>query len=385
MRNSVNGLKRIGVLVTLTLAAVLMAHAQAAPAQGAPPTLEGKTAEQVYKNIKVLNGTPADQVIESMHLIRGALGVSCEFCHEDPDRAADTKEPKETARMMMRMVTDLNKNSFKGQQEVTCYTCHRGHSIPATTFTFPVVENGEEVEAKGLPSVDQIVAKYVAALGGEQAIRKVNSRVITGTQFIPTGPGGTVPVPAMIERSQKAPNLVVNVYRTPTYTISEGFDGARAWAQAANGRVTEPGGTDQMRAKRDSDFYLPLDLKQTYTQMQVRNIENVNGHDAYVVIARPQGDRVERLYFDVQTGLLVRKWSSLATPAGEAPFQVDYDDYRDTGSGVKFPYLITMNPANARTEPSTTATIRVNKVQDNAPLDSSKFAKPESKAAAAAQ
>src|SRR5690242_6014436 len=174
MRNSVNCLKRIGVLVGLTLAAVLIAHAQAAPAQGAPPTLEGKTAEQVYKSIKVLNGVPADQVIESMHLIRGALGVSCEFCHEDPDRAADTKENKETARMMMRMVMDINKNNFKGEQEVTCYTCHRGQAIPATTFSFPVVENGEEVEAKGLPSVDQILAKYVAALGGEQAIRKVN-------------------------------------------------------------------------------------------------------------------------------------------------------------------------------------------------------------------
>jgi hypothetical protein len=175
----------------------------------------------------------------------------------------------------------------------------------------------------------------------------------------------------------------VNVYRTPTYTVSDGFDGSKAWAQAANGRVTEPVATDQMRAKRDSDFYLPLDLKQTYGQMQVRRIENVNGHDAYVVIARPQGDHAERLYFDVQTGLLVRKWSALPTPAGDAPFQVDYEDYRDTGSGVKFPFLITMNPANARTEPSTNATIRVTKVQDNAPLDSSKFAKPESKAAAA--
>ena len=380
MRNSAMCLKRTGVVVALMLAAALLLRAQ-----GGPPTMEGKTAEQFYKNIKVLNGTPADQVIESMHLIRGALGVDCEFCHEDPDRAADTKEPKETARMMMRMVMDINKNNFKGEQEVTCYTCHRGSAIPATTFTFPVVENGLEAEAKGLPSVDQILAKYVAALGGEQAIRKINSRVITGTQYIPTGPGGTVPVPATIERSQKAPNLVVNVYRTPTYTISDGFDGTRAWAQAANGRVAEPGATDQMRAKRDADFYLPLDLKQTYSQMQVRNIENVNGHDAYVVIARPQGDRAERLYFDVQTGLLVRKWNSLATPAGEAPFQVDYQDYRDTGSGVKFPYVIIMNPANARTEPSSTATIRVTKVQDNAPLDSPKFVKPESKTATAAQ
>ena len=373
-------LKRITVLMALTLAAVLLTHAQAAP-----PSMEGKTAEQFYKSIKVLNGVPADQVIESMHQIRAALGVNCEFCHEDPDRAADTKEAKETARQMMRMVMDINKNNFKGQQEVTCYTCHRGRAVPMTTVPLPAVEKGEGPEPQGLPPADQILSKYVQALGGEQAIRKIASRIITGTQFIPTGPGGTVPVPAMIERSQKAPNLVVNVYRTPTYTISDGFDGSKAWSQDLRGRVSEPGATDQMRAKRDADLYLPLDLKQTYTQMQVRGVENVNGHDAYVVIARPQGDRVERLYFDVQTGLLVRKWSSLATPVGEAPFQVDYDDYRDTGSGVKFPYLIVMNPANARAEPSTTATIRVAKVQDNAPLDSSKFAKPESKAAAAAQ
>ena len=380
MRNSLVCLRKIGVLMGFILAAGLLAHAQ-----GGPPSMEGKTAEQFYKNIKVLNGTPADQVIESMHQIRAALGVNCEFCHDDPDRSTDTKMPKETARGMMRMVMDINKNNFKGEQEVTCYTCHRGSTDPMTTVPLPAVERGEEAEPQGLPSVDQIVSKYVQALGGEQAIRKITSRVITGTQFIPTGPGGTVPVPAMIERSQKAPNLIVNIYRTPTYTVSDGFDGTKAWAQDLRGRVTEPSATDQMRAKRDADFYLPLDLKQAYTQMQVRRVENVNGHDAYVVIARPQGDRAERLYFDVQTGLLVRKWSALPTPVGDAPFQVDYEDYRDTGSGVKFPYLITMNPANARTEPSTTATIRVTKVQDNAPLDSSKFVKPESKAAAAAQ
>jgi photosynthetic reaction center cytochrome c subunit len=378
MYSSLVSLRRIGLVTALILAAVL-----ATRAQGGPPTMEGKTAEQVYKNIKVLNGVPADQVIESMHLIRGALGVDCEFCHDDPDRAADTKKPKETARDMMRMVMDINKNNFKGQQEVTCYTCHRGSNDPASTLALPVVEKGIEPEPQGLPSVDQILSKYLQALGGEQALRKVTSRVITGTQFIPTGPGGTIPVPAAIERSQKAPNLIVNVYRTPTYTVSDGFDGSRAWALGANGRVTELPATDQMRAKRDSDFYLPLDLKQTYPQMQVRRIVSVNGHDAYVVIARPQGDHAERLYFDVQTGLLVRKWSALPTPVGDAPFQIDYEDYRDTGSGVKFPYLITMTPANARTEPSTTATIRVTKVQDNAPLDGSKFAKPETKAAAA--
>ena len=379
MRNSLSCLQRIGLLVGLILTPVLLAHAQ-----GGPPNMEGKTAEQFYKNIKAMNGTPADQLIESMHLIRGALGVDCEFCHDDPDRSTDTKKPKEVARDMIRMMMAINKNNFNGAQEVTCYTCHRGSAIPATTLVVPAAPKDVETDAQPqLPSVDQIASKYVQALGGEQALRKVTSRVISGTQTIPTGPGGTVPVPAAIERSQKAPNLVVNVYRTPTYTIADGFDGTKAWTQDFRGRVAEPGAIDQMRAKRDADFYLPLDLKQAYAKMQVEGVESVNGHDAYVVTAQPQGEREERLYFDVQTGLLLRKWSSLPTPVGDAPFQVDYDDYRDTGSGVRFPYRITMNPAGPRLEPSTNMTIRIAKVQDNAQLDSSKFTKPESKAAAA--
>ena len=369
----------MSTVMALTLAAALVGYAQAVQT-------EGKTAEQAFKNIKVMNGTPADQVIVSMHLIRGALGVDCEFCHEEKDRAADTKKEKETARSMMRMVNELNKNNFEGKQEVTCYTCHRGSPIPATTLALPLVSKSIVSDAlPQLPSVDQILAKYVQALGGEQAIRKVSSRVITGTQTVPTGPGGTVPYPATLQRSEKAPNLVVNTYRTPTYTISDGFDGTKAWTQDLKGRVTEPGPVDQMRARRDADFYLPLDLKQAYPKMQVEGVDNVNSHEVYVVAAQPQGDREERLYFDIQTGLLVRRWSSLPTTVGAAPFQVDYDDYRDTGSGVRFPFLIKMNPASARLEPSSSITIRVTQVEDNAPLDSSKFVKPESKVTAAAQ
>ncbi len=375
MRNSTDCLKDVVLVAGLVFATALLAHAQGGP-------MEGKTAEQVYKNIKVLNGTPADQLVESMHLIRGALGVDCEFCHDETDRAADSQKPKETARNMMRMMMDINKNSFNGEQVVTCYTCHRGSTDPINTVILPAPEQMEESKV-ALPSIDQIITKYVEALGGEQAIRKVTSRVITGTQFIPTGPGGAIPVPAMIERDEKAPNMAVNTYRTPTYTISDGFDGTKAWTQDQRGRVAEPAALDQMRLKRDADFYFPVNLKQEYPQMQVRGVEMVNGHAAYVVIARPQGDSAERLYFDTQSGLLVRKWNVVPTPLGNSPYQVDYDEYQDTGSGVKFPYLISMNPASPRSVPSTTATFRVTKVQDNAPLDNSKFAKPEPKAAAA--
>ena len=45
--------------------------------------------------------------------------------------------------------------------------------------------------APALPSVDDVLAKYVQALGGEQALRKVTSRLITATWELPTGPGET--------------------------------------------------------------------------------------------------------------------------------------------------------------------------------------------------
>src|SRR5204863_82675 len=96
----------------------------------------------------------------------------------------------------------------------------------------------DETESKPqLPTVDQILAKYITALGGEQAMRKVTTRVITATQEVPTGPGGTIPVPAKLERSLKAPNLVLDVYVADTFTVSDGFDGTTQWTKGQNGVV----------------------------------------------------------------------------------------------------------------------------------------------------
>lgn len=366
----------------VAVAALMFASAAFVHAQGAPQSMEGKTAEQVYKNIKVLTGTPADQLNPAMHLIRSALGVECEFCHVAGAFEKDDLPRKEVARKMMQMMMDINKKSFANLQMVTCDTCHRGNADPENTPVLPVVEQPEEPKVK-LPSVDEVLAKYVAALGGEQAIRKITSRVITGTQDLPTGPGGGVPLPAAIERDLKAPNLIANIYRAPTFTISEGFDGTTAWLQDMRGRVADAGKLETTRVKRYADFYEPLDFMTEYTQLQVRGIERVNGRDAYEVTARVQGDSQDRLYFDTETGLLLRKANVMPTPVGNIPLQVNYADYRDTGSGVKFPYLITMDPAGMDTVLTAVATIHVTKVQDNVPIDNSKFASPVPKPAAA--
>ena len=364
---------RCGVFA-VSVAGLVLAGAGFAAAQVSPAN-EAKTAEQVYKNIKVLQGTPANELNQSMHLMKGALGADCLYCHIERDWEKDVKPPKEVARAMITMMMDINKRQFGGRQVVTCYTCHNGRPVPVNMPIFPVLEPVEAAKP-ALPTVDQILTKYVQALGGEQAIRKVTSRTITGTQYIPTGPGGTVPTPAAVERYQKAPNLAVTTYRAPTYAIAQGFDGTTAWSQDQAGRVTEPAMLDVGRTARAADFYEPLNLKRQYAQITVRGIEKVNGRDAYVVVGVPRGDTPESLYFDMQTGLLLRKQTVLPTPIGDSPYQVDFEDYRDTASGVKFPFLIHMNPANPRTELAPEATLRVSSVKDNAPIDDSKFTRP---------
>src|SRR5208282_2106309 len=186
--------------LTYTLAAALLLTAAHARAQ--QPV---KRADEVYKNLKVLQATPADSLNQGMHLISGELGVDCEYCHaEKMDWVADEKKTKDTARDMMTMMMELNRRFFKGEQVITCYTCHKGQPIPVSTVVLPVGDYLKEKEpGPALPPAEQIVSKYIAALGGEQNLRKITSRIITAQQDIPTGPGGTIPTPAQIEIYQK--------------------------------------------------------------------------------------------------------------------------------------------------------------------------------------
>jgi len=174
-------------------------------------TTDGKTAEQVYENIKVLRGTSADSFNQLMHLLSGQLGVDCEYCHLQKDRASDEVKAKRTARDMIRMTAEINKKSFEGKQVVTCYTCHHGVAVPVGVPVLPVADYPpNEKPAPMLPSADQILTKYVEALGGEKALQKVTTRVIIATQDSPTGPGGVIPVPTQAPLpSRKSTNPAV--------------------------------------------------------------------------------------------------------------------------------------------------------------------------------
>jgi len=367
-------MNRFLFLFTTVIASLALA-ATVASAQDTRP------AEQVFKNIKVMNGVPAGQVLPAMHLIKAALGVGCDHCHIEPERERDDLPAKDKARQMYVMMTTINRTNFEGRPVVTCYTCHKGHAVPEGMPSLPaptVAEGVEAVPQPALPSVDDILAKYIRALGGEAAMRKVTTRVIVGSQDLPTGPGGTVPSPAKLERSLKAPNLVADVYTADKFTMSTGFDGKVQWTKAANGNVTSlaPDGIDEERAARNAAFYEPLTLQQQYKTLAVEGTARINGKETYVVVGTPAANTPERLYFDVRSGLLLRKSTYIETAVGRSPFQVEFDDYHNTGSSVKIPFVIRMSPAGPRTELHPVSTLRITSVKDNVALDDAKFARP---------
>ena len=65
--------------IVVLAALFLLAIPAILAAQQPPPP--GQLAEQVYKNIQALKGTPAELITPTMRVMARDLGVTCEFCH----------------------------------------------------------------------------------------------------------------------------------------------------------------------------------------------------------------------------------------------------------------------------------------------------------------
>ncbi len=327
-----------------------------------------KTAEEVYKNITVLKGTPADQLNGAMAVISASLGVDCATCHVQGKPEADDKPAKKTARAMIEMTAMINKNSFNGRQQVTCNTCHRGSERPVAIP--PVLESDpaprtEAAPAAGPPqaTADEIIAKYVSAVGGEAAIRKVTSRVGKGEI---TAMGSK----QSIELFTKAPNKRITITHSANGDSMTAFDGTIGWMGNTGRPGREMDATGAGAAALDAEFAIGLRLKELYPMLRRGRAESVNGVECEVLNGTANGTHpTARFYFAKDTGLLMRMVRYADTPVGRNPTQVDYADYRDV-AGVKVPFRWTLSRTNGR------FTIQLAEVKANVPVEDSRFAKP---------
>jgi photosynthetic reaction center cytochrome c subunit len=353
-------------LLTAMLAAVFAA--QFAGAQ----TPEVKTAEQVYKNIQQLKGTPADQLNAAMQFISVSLGVECDTCHVAGKYEADDKNAKKTAREMMAMTAAINKDSFRGQRQITCYSCHRGSlrpvAVPAVqdsdTPPHPAASATPAAGAPPAPTVDDIIAKYLTAAGGADAMKTVTSRVMKGSIM-------AMGSETAIELYTKAPNKRVSIsHSSPTSDSYTAFDGTIGWLGTTGHAPREMSPAEAFAASLDADFYLVAHLKELFPQMRRGRPAEVGGAMCETINASKPGQPAVVFYFDQKTGLLDRMVRYSDTPMGRMPTQIDYADYREV-DGVKTPWRWTLARANGR------FTIQLKEVKNNVPLDDAKFAKPE--------
>ena len=221
------------------------------------------------------------------------------------------------------------------------------------------------VKAAKLPSVDQILDKYVQALGGKSAIEKQTSRVSKGTfEIAAFGATGSA------EIYEKAPNKSASVVNVAGFgVVQEGFDGKTAWAVDPQNGMRDKSGVELASAKLDAEFLKPIKIKQLYPKIVVKGKDKVGDKVVYVLEATPVESSVETWYFDTQTGLILRQDMERESAQGKQSVQSFLDDYRDV-DGVKIPFKL------RQVTSAFTIDIKIEEVKHNVPIDDAKFNKP---------
>ncbi|HET9399538.1 MAG TPA: c-type cytochrome, partial [Candidatus Acidoferrales bacterium] len=322
-------------------------HAQAT-APTAPQA--GDPAEKVFRNIQVFKGMPASEVQGAMSFIASSLGVDCDYCHvqdKEGTFASDAEPAKLRAREMILMVRRINDETFHGQNVVNCFTCHQGATKPVSIATVlalraprPAAAPADSAAAAALPSVQEVLDHYVKALGGQEALDRVKTRIIKFAPLMQAS-GDT----SLNEVMQKAPGKVLILNQSPGYTVRAGFDGKQAWAQDSLKSYWGILSKSQLHSvMRDAEMYAGSRLRNGYSDVKVTGSEVLGDRNVYVIAGTsPEGTR-EKFYFNSANGLLLKRHIEEPTAFGWFPLDTTYEGYREV-DGVKIPFVVRITSA----------------------------------------
>lgn len=341
-------------------------------------------SEQAFKNVQLLRGIPVDEFMQTMGFFSASTGFNCTECHTEESggdwaKYADDAPLKQIARKMIVMVTTINQANFGGNREVTCWSCHRGGNrpqvIPRLSVQYSNVmddEPDETAPGSGVPSANQILDKYLEALGGLQRISAVTTLTEKGTyEGYDTGQS-----PMPVEIYAKTPNSKATVIHTLTGDNSLIFDGSSGWVAAPQNMSPIPvvplTGGELDGTSIEAKMLFPAQIKQFLTDWRVGNDATIEDKDFQVVQGRiKQGGLPVRLYFDKETNLLSRLVRYSQSPVGIVPKQIDYSDYRVV-SGIKIPFKLVATWTDGQ------STTLLNDAKINLPIEATRFGKPNS-------
>ncbi len=315
-----------------------------------------KPVEQVRKNIQVLKGLPDSQLFLLMNFVGDSLGVNCDYCHvkgeKNPQTGEDTwlwerddKKEKAAGRDMMRMVLELNRTRFNREAVVTCYTCHRGSTRPERMAPLPphdyFLDALKPQPKRVLPTAQEVIAKYLSAVGANRQDILSQAIVMRGTVERVERAKASGPTEIIFKQPNKA-------RMTETLTsgvVTRGWNGATAWAQSgknlnqASGETLKAMKSTPTTTIASDGFLSPIKVPDAPSRATLVGVARINDRESYQVVIEDSSTQSIQLFFDVETGLLLRRVNVTNTMLGPLNVQWDFSDYRDV-SGLKVPFVI---------------------------------------------
>jgi hypothetical protein len=376
----------IAVILCGTFGIVYKAAPQgrgAAPAQAPTGT---RKAGEYFKNVttSTLKDLTVDDFIAAMGVMAAGLGYDCADCHpnagsDKADFVVDTIPQKRTARRMVEMVAAINRDHFGGAQRVTCFTCHRNQETPKTTialdnlYSAPPMEDDDIVlPAVGGPTADQILDKYIQAVGGTQKLASLMSFIATGTSNGYGGFGGEADFTIFAKAPNQRTTLISFKDHPERGDSVWAFDGTTGWIKTPRGLLTDYQlvGEELDGERLEAQLAFPGQIKEALNNWRVGLRRAINNKDYLIVQGRGPRNLLATLYFDPDTGLLRRLVRYGPSPVGRVPTQIDYLDYRDVG-GIKFPFEYQFSWLDGR------YSAKIKDVKANVAIDAARFGRPK--------
>ena len=227
------------------------------------------------------------------------------------------------------------------------------------------IRDGNIIVSSGaMPSLDDVLARSVEAIGGVSAINAVTTRVMKGTVDISgISRGGTFETYAI------APGKMLTIIQAHPLGIKKiGFNGKTGWLLSDNA-VSTMKGVELATLQRESDFYSPLRTKINFPKVVLTGMSKIGYRDVYVLDMQPTIGPVERVYLDAQTYLPVRINTTRPVGRVSEPLEIYLDDWREV-DGIKYPF------STSQSSPSVKLGFTVKEIRHNVPVDAKMFDPP---------
>ena len=195
--------------------------------------------------------------------------------------------------------------------------------------------------AQDTPTADAIIEKYIAAIGGKDAIAKITdvSKMMNSERN-----GNTMET----ETKFKMPNK----FRQSTYAAGNEMrlmicDGTKLYSKQ-QGFGNRP---EQIDTKEGKDAQAGILENHPFAETlyaenkivgAVLGTEAVDGKDAYKVEFTSEDGKKWTDFFDKTSGLKVKRTALRKSPMGETTATILFQNYKEVG-GIKFPYIIDQN------------------------------------------